>query len=56
MLQSQVLLQCLLERPWSYIPGVILITFSVLYSYKELDKRIAIKSVILGVKEKIGLK
>jgi O-antigen/teichoic acid export membrane protein len=46
----------LLERPWSYIPGVILITFSVLYSYKELDKRIAIKSVILGVKEKIGLK
>jgi O-antigen/teichoic acid export membrane protein len=46
----------LLERPWSYIPGVILITFSVIYSYKELDKRIAIKSVILGVKEKIGLK
>jgi len=44
----------LLERPWSYIPGVLLITISLFYSYKELDKRIEIKSVLLSIKEKFG--
>jgi O-antigen/teichoic acid export membrane protein len=35
-------------KPYSYISGMGLIMISVWYSYKELDKRLGIKSIITG--------
>jgi len=35
-----------LPQPWPYIVGSVIICISVWYSYKELDKRLGIKSII----------
>ena len=40
----------ILSTPYSYFLGVVLIIFSVVYSYKELDKRLGIKSIIIEFK------
>lgn len=31
--------------PYSYVAGIVLIIFSIVYSFKELDKRIGLKSI-----------
>lgn len=38
-----------LYQPWNYFLGIIIITISLVYSYKELDKRLNIKSIFLNV-------
>jgi O-antigen/teichoic acid export membrane protein len=38
--------------PFIYIIGIILILISTWYSYKELDKRLAFKSIILNMKNR----
>jgi len=40
-----------LATPYSYILGIALIIFSVIYSYNELDKRLGIKSIIENFKK-----
>jgi O-antigen/teichoic acid export membrane protein len=42
-----------LSSPYSYFVGVILITLSVWYSFKELDKRIGIQSILKSLKNKL---
>ena len=50
------LLNCLmvffLEYPFAHYPIVLIFLFSVVYSYKELDKRINIKSYYLKIRNK----
>lgn len=36
----------LVNQPYSYIPGIVLITISTWYSIRELEKRIGIKEII----------
>jgi O-antigen/teichoic acid export membrane protein len=40
----------ILPIPYSYFQGIVLIIFSIIYSYKELDKRLGIKSIIENFK------
>ena len=40
------------DKPYSYFIGIILIIISVWYSYKELDKRLGIKTIIVSFKDK----
>jgi len=42
----------LLGDPYSYIFGSLIIIISSLYAYKELDKRMDIKSIFAGIKKK----
>ena len=42
----------LLESPYSYIFGSLIICISGFYAYKELDKRMDIKSIFAGIKKK----
>jgi len=42
----------LLDKPYSYIIGIILIIVSFWYSYWELDKRIGIKSIVLNIQRR----
>lgn len=37
-----------IPKPWFYIIGVPLIVISAYYSFKELDKRIGIKGIVMG--------
>lgn len=46
----------LINQPYTYILGVILIGFSCWYSYKELESRIGVKEIIQGVLEKFKKK
>lgn len=39
-------------KPYSYITGIVLIIISGFYSYKELDKRIDMKSIIISIKSR----
>lgn len=39
-----------LSQPYPYIVGVVLIVISVVYSFKELDKRMGLKAIILNKK------
>jgi len=41
-----------IDKPYSYIIGIILIIISSWYSYKELDKRIGMKAIAVNIKEK----
>lgn len=43
----------LLGNPYSYILGTLIICISAFYAYKELDKRMDIKSIFAGIKNKI---
>jgi len=43
----------LLQTPYSYLAGGLLVIVSAWYSYKELDKRIGLKAVIEGLKKRI---
>lgn len=45
-----------IDRPYAYFIGAILIVISGWYSYKELDKRLGLKQVLLKIKEKLKLK
>ena len=45
-----------LDKPYSYFTGIFLIMISVAYSWKELDKRLEIRSILSGVKEKLRFK
>ena len=45
-----------IDRPYAYFIGAILIAISGWYSYKELDKRLGLKQVLLKIKEKLKLK
>jgi len=45
-----------INNPLSYIFGTILIVISMFYSYKELDKRLGIKSILLLLKNKLNKK
>lgn len=42
----------MLDKPYSYIIGVVLIIISCWYSYRELDKRIGVKTIIINIKNK----
>ena len=42
----------LLEYPYAYIPLGVLTCISIVFSYRELDKRIGILSYYLKFKEK----
>jgi len=42
----------LFPQPWSYLIGIPFILFSGYYSFKELDKRIQLKNLILGYLKK----
>ncbi|MFN3952771.1 MAG: O-antigen translocase [Thermaurantimonas sp.] len=42
-----------IEKPYSYVLGLVLISVSSFYAYKELDKRIDIKSLIVSIKNRI---
>jgi len=42
----------ILENPYSYIFGSLIIIISSLHAYKELDKRMDIKSIFAGIKKK----
>lgn len=46
----------LINQPYTYILGVILIGFSCWYSYKELESRVGVKEIIQGVLEKFKKK
>ena len=46
----------LVEQPYSYILGTILIGLSWWYSYKELEKRIGLKDIIQSINQKIRKK
>lgn len=39
----------LLNEPYAYIPGILLIIISGWYSYRELEKRIGVREMILSV-------
>jgi O-antigen/teichoic acid export membrane protein len=41
-----------LDKPYSYINGIVLIIISCWYSYRELDKRIGIKEIICKINRK----
>ncbi len=41
-----------IEEPYSYVLGSILIAISIVYSYKELDKRVGIKEIILNLRKR----
>ena len=43
-----------LDDPYSYIFGFFIICISGLFAYKELDKRMDIKSILLGIKKKFS--
>jgi len=43
------------NNPYSYIFGITLILISTWFSYKELDKRIDIKQIIVGIREKFNI-
>lgn len=42
----------LLGSPYSYVIGSLIILVSAFYSYRELDKRLDIKSIILSIKNR----
>lgn len=42
----------LIDNPYSYIIGSIIICFSGFFAFKELDKRMDIKSIFAGIKNK----
>lgn len=42
----------LLRSPYSYILGSLIILLSILHAYRELDKRMDIKSIFAGIKNK----
>lgn len=42
-----------IDKPYSYLIGGSLIAISTWYSYNELDKRIGIKSVLIGLKNRV---
>ncbi|MDY0198706.1 MAG: O-antigen translocase [Tenuifilaceae bacterium] len=42
----------LLAGPFSYVVGTLFIAASVYFAYKELDKRLDIKSIISGIKKR----
>ena len=42
----------LLSSPYSYLVGSLFIAASSYFAYKELDKRLDIKSVISGIKNR----
>lgn len=57
IIQFSLALSCFImvkvtDKPYYYIIGVILIIISSWYSYKELDKRIGVKALILNIKDK----
>lgn len=41
-----------MSNPWPYIVGVVLIVVSSYYSWKELDKRMDLKSMIVAIKNR----
>lgn len=41
-----------LKSPYNYPVGIILITISVWYSYKELDKRLGVKSILIELRDR----
>ena len=43
----------LVEQPYSYFWGIVLIAISGWYSYRELDRRIGVKEIIQSVIQKI---
>ena len=43
-----------MNNPYPYLIGVVLIGVSLWYSYKELDKRIDIKSIFKGIKNRFN--
>lgn len=47
------LLVKLLDTPYSYIVGSLVIVLSTMYSLKELDKRLGMKSIIIAIKERV---
>jgi O-antigen/teichoic acid export membrane protein len=46
----------LLKSPFSYLFGLVIILLSCWYSYKELDRRIGLKSVMINVKNRVAKK
>lgn len=46
----------LVKQPYFYLIGILLITFSTWYSYKELEKRIGIHEIIQSVVKKLKKK
>lgn len=44
----------LLDSPYSYIFGSLIIIISSLHSYKELDKRLDLKSILIGFRKKMN--
>lgn len=41
-----------MSNPWPYVVGVVLIVVSLYYSWKELDKRVDLKSIIDSIKNR----
>ena len=41
------------ENPFSYALGMVLISVSSFYAYKELDKRLDVKSIIVSIKNRM---
>lgn len=46
----------LVKQPYAYLPGIVLITVSSWYSFRELEKRIGVKDLIQNVIRKIKSK
>lgn len=44
----------LTRSPYSYFIGIILISLSTFFAYKELDKRMDLKSILMTIKNKIN--
>jgi O-antigen/teichoic acid export membrane protein len=41
------------NKPMAYSLGVVFILVSTIYSWKEMDKRIGLKSILIGIKRKL---
>jgi len=50
------LIMRLLPNPWTYISGSIFILISSLYSYRELEKRIGLKEILIHHTQKFRKK
>ncbi len=42
----------LMNNPWPYVIGVVLIGASAWYSYRELDKRLDLRSILISIKNR----
>lgn len=52
-LLSFLVVKCM-SNPWPYIIGVFLLGLSSWYSFKELNKRLDLKSIFMGLKKKFS--